>query len=340
MAANQQEAAPPAKAAGTIAEAAAGLVPNWALDAKAKAKVARDQAKEKTAAKPDPPKQKRERPGFPAGSAQSSNVSAPGTGATPPPKSQRTGSGDISDAPPLVAPNPAQAIGADFQPALPSDAAEDDDRQGGGRRRRRGGRRKRSDQKIGVKDAGLIDLLKVLTQQVAILSLRTRRLQAIVCDTFIGPTAAPVFATLRETISDYYDLVRAAKGGDDVKTSLAQIGSPTPYVWVALISFLESADVGASNRGAVSALRQRLCATAPDEAVTREAVEAATPLCVLEKCADAGKTKLIFATDYSERNAIIQSLIQLGLSYCVGSAPAGYLENELEGWNDYFSSLK
>ena len=116
---------------------------------------------------------------------------------------------------------------------------------------------------------------------------------------------------------------------------MKELGAPTAHVFFGLMTFLSKADVGEANKAKIAVALDQL------KSEDQKTVETTINYCVLERCADDEKVKIIIAmAGFPDRATVIASLAQIGFEKLVGVAQAGHLENELQCWADYLKSRK
>ena len=96
-----------------------------------------------------------------------------------------------------------------------------------------------------------------------------------------------------------------------------------------MIEALAVEEVGRVNRQTLEAWGTAMVGDPPDF----------VKLCRLENCYQEGMIKIIFSVnDQTKENVLIDTFKALGCVITVGSAPAGYMEEELSAWIDVLKS--
>ena len=104
-------------------------------------------------------------------------------------------------------------------------------------------------------------------------------------------------------------------------------GPPTPSVFMRLLEELAKLDVGGKNKKIIEEEIGRLESAGED--APNQLLRTVT-MCKFESCYDQDQVKLVIAmNELPSRSAVLDSLVQIGLTYKQGPAPAGYLEEEV-----------
>ena len=219
---------------------------------------------------------------------------------------------------------------------------------------RRGGARRRGkadkDRKLTTKDNGLKELLLLLATQVTQLTQRSRAMWGMMTKTVILDDSNPIvkamqdenkmFAAgaqeLRDKLKRLKDQAKAAKDdkaaegkangeADIAQQELRALGPPTTTVFAAMVEALMGEEVGRANRMTLEAWSTAMVGDPPDF----------VKLCRLENCYQQDMIKIVFSVgDQAKENVLCDSFKALGLFVAQGSAPAGYMEEELSAWID------
>ena len=135
----------------------------------------------------------------------------------------------------------------------------------------------------------------------------------------IGPAESDIFKGIKEATQKYDRAVRSTEKGHS-------LGPPNIYAYLEVVKKLMLADVGGLNKGEMETFFPEDSAAEVPELAGRVRVFR------MAKCFDKSKNKLIMAFHScgSRRSVLRESLMQQGLVWMVGKAPAGGLEDEME----------
>eukprot|EP00421_Protoceratium_reticulatum_P059080 CAMPEP_0168497632 /NCGR_PEP_ID=MMETSP0228-20121227/72862_1 /TAXON_ID=133427 /ORGANISM="Protoceratium reticulatum, Strain CCCM 535 (=CCMP 1889)" /LENGTH=228 /DNA_ID=CAMNT_0008514507 /DNA_START=1 /DNA_END=687 /DNA_ORIENTATION=+ len=189
----------------------------------------------------------------------------------------------------------------------------------GGRRPKRRNPKSKTD--IKVADPGLHKLLEHLVRQTLINTRTICEVRAAVYETFTLSIESPVVKAMKEAGAAYAAAV-AAEGPKHGR------GPPALSVAAAMVSALHKEDIGGQNRNAMSEFL-KLMGT-----FTLQQAAAHFRTCRLEKCFDDKLIKIVTIMGPEIRTLVGASFEQLGARRTIGAAPAGWLEEELDGFLD------
>ncbi|CAK0905019.1 unnamed protein product [Prorocentrum cordatum] len=212
-------------------------------------------------------------------------------------------------------------------------------------------RAEQKDRKLNTKDAGLREILLLLSMQVAQLTQKSRALWGIATRTILIEEKSSVVkaiqqeskdfsdhaANLRTQIGKYKEDAKKASGSDagaekeaatkaeEIQKELRTLGPPAPALFAALVESLATEEVGAVNRRALEAMKQEFVEAPPTD----------VRLCRLESCKDEDMIKIVLALDDKAKEGVITaSLHAMGAQVTSGMAPSGYMEDEISAWID------
>lgn len=147
-----------------------------------------------------------------------------------------------------------------------------------------------------------------------------RDMHNCIVDVFLGPSEDPIFSTMKDQTIAYSQLPQREREGP-----------PHIVAFLGLLTALtqKGVAVGAAN---LQALENYLKET---EGMDTEQMAEAVRHCRQVKCYQASQTRLVLEISRTPvRRQLIDALKQAGFKWCVGRAPAGHLERELQNWLD------
>ncbi|CAK0831588.1 unnamed protein product [Prorocentrum cordatum] len=218
---------------------------------------------------------------------------------------------------------------------------------------RRGGRRRAEakERKITTKDSGLKELILHPTMLVAQLAQRSRAMwgitaRAVLLEESVAvvkamQTESSSFAQIANDMrSDINKIKQKAKDDKDsdaaaarkhdldaeqILKDLRNLGPPAPAVFCSMLEALSKEEIGRQNREFL----QATLAEMDDQPPTY------VRLCKLEGCKQPDTLKIAYALDRTDlQMRIFGSFRAMGATVTVGSAPSGYLEDEVSAWID------
>jgi len=105
-----------------------------------------------------------------------------------------------------------------------------------------------------------------------------------------------------------------------------EAGPPRPHLWLALLGFLASSDVGAQNKAGLRTLVDSF-----NEMEVEEVCEQ-VPMVKTARCYDGAYRKLLLAVPPQHKSLVVASLKQVGCKARWGRAPPGAMEREMSDW--------
>ncbi|CAK0881358.1 unnamed protein product [Prorocentrum cordatum] len=147
---------------------------------------------------------------------------------------------------------------------------------------------------------------------------------------------------MREQVKRMKDAGKQAKDANDkpaevqadkdaAAASLAprELGPPTATTFCAMVEALAGEEVGRASRQTLEAWSTAMVGDPPDF----------VKLCRLENCYQKDMVKIVFSiNDQTKENILTDSFKQLDCAVTSGTAPAGYMEDELSAWIDVLKS--
>ena len=197
---------------------------------------------------------------------------------------------------------------------------------GGGRERRR--EPAAGDKKISVKDDNLKKLLEIMCKQLTNNTMRVRQLMAMNVTTFLLPTDGAIVKAMTEEGESFAQTVREIRAKKKEGQEIAALGPPTLGLFLVLLQTLTALEIGGENK-------KKILAVMEDYGKAEEAPEELLHIgmCRLESARDDSMTKLLVGMgSYNHRALIVKSMQQAGFSALQGTAPEGWMEEELSEW--------
>ena len=178
---------------------------------------------------------------------------------------------------------------------------------------------------MGEIKGGHRQLMLLMLKQVLKLSQSNRDICAVVFDTFIVKSSLGLVESIQKQTKSYAQQVK--KIGKK-----HQLGSPHVWAYGGLVSGLlekHTGEIGAKNKGVLEGHKEGLEMLQPDE--KHEVVQA----CRLDKTFQQDLRRITICIRTVEvRNAVINSIEQLGGERKSGRAPRGNMEREIQQWVD------
>ena len=207
------------------------------------------------------------------------------------------------------------------------------------RRTRRKRRSKPAEaKKTAVKDQNLAGMMQVVLQSTLMLQQQMRMVMGVLLEVFLLPGELKlVQALLSESKAFAAEAVKRRTGqiaseamSDGTAPPPQPLGPPTCTLALAFLENLHLEDIGGSNRASIQALAEKY-----GQASQSEILDLFQEL-RLTRTAAGTKFKLQFAiTRGEERRQILLAIEAIaGAERKEGSAPAGYLEEEVQEWLD------
>lgn len=147
-----------------------------------------------------------------------------------------------------------------------------------------------------------------------------RDIQNCVVDVLLGPSEDPLFEKMKEQTVAYAQLPQKDRDGP-----------PHLVAFVGLVNSLvqKGPSIGAMNLQALDTYYKEV------ETMETDQLAEQVRMCRQIKCFQANQTRLVLEVGRSPvRRVLLDSLKQIGFRLCVGRAPAGHLERELQNWLD------
>ena len=208
---------------------------------------------------------------------------------------------------------------------------------------RRGRRRRNPEKKKELKiDKDMKGLRILLLKQVLMNTQSQRTLTACVVDKFQVPSSSPLITSMTAEGQSFAAMVadlqsRRDQGDEAARKELTGLGPPTPAIFTAFLETLTQREIGKKSRSDLLELLNKIEPETEmeDATVSRTDLMDKITICRIESVHDPSSKMISIAMrGFAYRDAILTAMNNLDLPPKRGTAPAGYIEEELSAWID------
>ena len=189
---------------------------------------------------------------------------------------------------------------------------------------------------LQVKDKGLRELLLLILKQTLSNTQKVRMIEGALLDTFIFPQSHKLVQKMQEEQEAFVYCVDEYRKEKEKNPMAEPLGPPHALLFAALVETAATIDAcGGDNLKKIKQLSDDI-----NVCEKQEDVEQLVRVCRLQKTAQEDHMKIVLAIQNlgDRRFGLIDGLRQCGGRHLRGSAPAGYMEEELQEWTEWMEA--